>query len=130
MTWTISNILQVIMACGLLNVWLLRFNKNTPFRGGSSKSLKEEFASYGLPSWFSYFIGALKISSALLLIAGIWVPQLVLPVSILVSLLMIGAILMHLKIRDPLIKSLPALLMLTLGVGIILINFNQKALSL
>ena len=122
MTWTIANLLQVIMAGGLLNVWLLRFNKHTPFRGGSSKSIIEEFASYGLPSWFSYLIGALKISSALLLIAGIWVPQLVLPVSILVSSLMIGAILMHLKIRDPLIKSLPALLMLILGISIILMT--------
>lgn len=122
MTWTIANILQVIMAGGLLNVWLLRFNKQTPFRGGSSKSIIEEFASYGLPAWFSYLVGALKISSAILLIAGIWVPQLVLPVSSLVSSLMVGAILMHLKIRDPLIKSLPALLMLILGLSIILMT--------
>jgi uncharacterized membrane protein YphA (DoxX/SURF4 family) len=122
MTWTIANILQVIMAGGLLNVWLLRFNKQTPFRGGSSKSIIEEFASYGLPAWFSYLVGALKISSAILLMAGIWVPQLVLPVSSLVSSLMVGAILMHLKIRDPLIKSLPALLMLILGLSIILMT--------
>ena len=122
MTWTIANILQVIMAGGLINVWLLRFNKHTPFRGGSSKSIIEEFATYGLPAWFSYLVGALKISSAILLIAGIWVPQLVLPVSSLVSSLMVGAILMHLKIRDPLIKSLPALLMLILGLSIILMT--------
>ena len=122
MTWTIANILQVIMAGGLINVWLLRFNKHTPFRGGSSKSIIEEFATYGLPAWFSYVVGALKISSAILLIAGIWLPQLVLPVSSLVSSLMVGAILMHLKIRDPLIKSLPALLMLILGLSIILMT--------
>ena len=122
MTWTIANILQVIMAGGLINVWLLRFNKHTPFRGGSSKSIIEEFATYGLPAWFSYLVGALKISSAILLIAGIWLPQLVLPVSSLVSSLMVGAILMHLKIRDPLIKSLPALLMLILGLSIILLT--------
>ncbi len=122
MTWTIANILQVIMAGGLINVWLLRFNKHTPFRGGSSKSIIEEFATYGLPAWFSYLVGALKISSAILLIAGIWLPQLVLPVSSLVSSLMVGAILMHLKIRDPLIKSLPALLMLILGLSIILMT--------
>ena len=122
MTWTIANILQVIMAGGLINVWLLRFNKHTPFRGGSSKSIIEEFATYALPAWFSYLVGALKISSAILLIAGIWLPQLVLPVSSLVSSLMVGAILMHLKIRDPLIKSLPALLMLILGLSIILMT--------
>ena len=122
MTWTIANLLQVIVAGGLLNVWLLRFNKHTPFRGGSSKSITEEFAAYGLPSWFSYIVGALKILSAILLIAGIWMPQLVLPGSALVSSLMVGAILMHLKIRDPLIKSLPALMMLILGLSIIFIT--------
>ena len=119
MTVTISNILQVIMALGLLNVWLLRYSKKTPYRGGSSKSLKEEFLSYGLPAWFSYFVGTLKVCSALLLIAGIWIPYIVLPVSILISVLMLGAVAMHLKIHDPLIKIFPAIMMLLLGVIII-----------
>jgi hypothetical protein len=124
MTGTISNIFQVVMALGLLNVWLLRFNKITPYRGGSSKSLKEEFLSYGLPVWFSYFVGTLKVCSALLLIAGIWIPQIVLPASIVVSSLMIGAVAMHLKINDPLIKSLPALMMLIMGGIIISLRLN------
>jgi hypothetical protein len=119
---TISIVLQVIVAAGLLNVWLLRFNRATPYRGGSSRSLKDEFASYGLPAWFSYFIGVLKVGSAILLILGIWNVQVVFPVALLVTCLMLGAILMHFKIRDPLIKSLPAFLMLIMVVSIMIIG--------
>lgn len=119
---TVLIVLQVIVAAGLLNVWLLRFNRATPYRGGSSKSLKDEFASYGLPAWFSYFIGFLKVCSAILLILGIWNTQVVFPTALLVTCLMLGAILMHFKIRDPLIKSLPAFLMLIMVVSIMVIG--------
>jgi hypothetical protein len=111
-------ILQLSVAFGLLNVWILRFNKATAYRGGNADSLRSEFAAYGLPPVFVYIIGGLKIGSAIALIAGIWIGVLVLPASLLVSFLMLGAILMHLKIKDPLKKSIPALLMLALSLGI------------
>jgi len=111
-------IIQVIAALGLLNVWLIRFNRRTAYRGGSAGSMREEFAAYGLPGWFMYFIGALKIATAIALIAGLWLPVLVLPAAVLLCVLMLGAIAMHLKIRDPLMKALPALLMLALGLAI------------
>lgn len=115
---TITAILQVTAALGLLNVWLLRFNRPTPYRGGNAGSMREEFAAYGLPAWFPYFIGALKIGSAAALIAGLWLPVLVLPAALLLCVLMLGALSMHLKIRDPLKKSLPALFMLAIGLAI------------
>lgn len=111
--------LQVTAALGLLNVWLLRFNQRTAYRGGTAGSMLEEFAAYGLPSWSAYVVGALKVGAALALLAGIWLPVVVLPAAALVCVLMLGALAMHAKIRDPLQKSLPALLMLTLCVGII-----------
>lgn len=104
----VSLIIQIIVALGLLNVWLLRFNRPTPYRGGNSHSMPEEFAAYGLPKWVMYGIGALKVSCALCLIAGIWVKALVLPAAAVIAALMLGAIAMHLKIHDPLIKSVPA----------------------
>ena len=79
----------------------------------------EEFAAYGLPAWFAYVIGALKVGSALALIAGIWRPAVVLPAAALISILMLGALAMHARIRDPLKKFLPALGMLVLCLGII-----------
>ncbi len=116
---TFLTVLQVIAALGLLNVWLVRFNQSTKYRGGSASTMLEEFAAYGLPPWFTYAIGALKVGSALALLAGIWFPPLVFPAAALVSLLMVGALAMHAKVRDPLSKSMPALAMLliTLTIG-------------
>jgi uncharacterized membrane protein YphA (DoxX/SURF4 family) len=99
--------------CVASSIW-----KKTGYRGGSSGNLKEEFSSYGLPPWTVYFIGFLKVSSALALIAGIWLPVVVFPAALLVSFLMLGALAMHFKIRDPLKKSAPAFVMLLLSIGV------------
>ena len=82
--------------------------------------MREEFAAYGLPEWFRYVIGTLKVGSALCLIAGLWLPFLVFPSALLIAILMLGALAMHLKIRDPLKKSVPALVMLALTIVICL----------
>ncbi len=115
----VSLIFQIVVALGLLNVWLLRFHKKTPFRGGDAQSMQQEFASYGLPKWSLWIVGGLKVICALCLLAGIWVPALVTPAAGIVSLLMVGAVAMHFKIRDPLIKSLPAGVVLALVAAIL-----------
>jgi hypothetical protein len=113
-------ILQIAVAAGLLNVWLLRFQQSTPYRGGNARSMREEFAAYGLPDWSPNVIGTLKVGSAFCLLAGLWLRFLVLPAALLVAILMLGALAMHLKIRDPLKKSVPALVMLALSIAICL----------
>ena len=58
-------IAQLIIGLGILNVWLLRFNKATAYRAGNAKNMKEEFSAYGLPLWFMWVVGGLKILFAL-----------------------------------------------------------------
>jgi len=118
----ISILLQFIVGAGLLNVWLLRAQNPTAYRGGGAQSLQEEFATYGLPDWFFYLIGFLKIGSALLLLGGIALPSLVQPGASIVVGLMLGAIAMHLKVGDEPMKSLPAALMLGMSVAILYLN--------
>jgi len=105
--------LQIIVALGLLNVWLLRFNQSTAYRGGGARSMPEEFAAYGLPGWMIYAVGALKVGGALCLVTGIWFPSLVFPAALVIGVLMVGALAMHFRIGDPVKKSVPALFMLT-----------------
>ena len=123
-TFAISTTLQVIVALGLLNVWLVRAKASTAYRGGSAQSLKEEFATYGLPDWTFYVVGILKVGSAILLLLGIWVksPDLVRPPALVVAGLMVGALAMHAKVKDPLTKSLPALAMLLMCVALWFLN--------
>ena len=106
---TLLMVLQLLIAIGLINVWLFRFNKATDYRGGSATNMKEEFIAYGLPVWLMYFVGTLKVSIALMLIISFWVEQLLLYNLIALALLMIAAVLMHVKVKDPIKKSYPAL---------------------
>ena len=55
-SFSFSTILQIVVGLGLLNVWLLRVQSSTAFRGGSAQSLREEFAAYDLPDWFFYLV--------------------------------------------------------------------------
>lgn len=121
-TFSVSIILQVVVGLGLLNVWLLRAQSPTAFRGGAAQSLREEFAAYDLPDWFFYAIGVLKVGSAVLLIVGIWVPGVVSPAAGTVAVLMVGALAMHAKVKDRVTKSVPAFLMLLMTVAIVLLH--------
>ena len=116
---SLHTVLQIIVALGLLNVWIVRNAKSTDYRGGQAKNLREEFAAYGLPPFVFYVVGGLKILSALALLAGIWIPGVSQYAAIVVVGLMLGALAMHLKIKDPPKKSLPAFLMLLLSLGIL-----------
>jgi hypothetical protein len=117
--WIIS-ILQILIAFGLINVWLVRSGRATKYRGAGAQNMKEEFAVYGLPSWFMYVIGFLKIVIALVMIVGLFVPQIMYPIGIwalmLLAILMLGAITMHIKVRDPLVRILPAISMLAMSL--------------
>ena len=115
---SLSSILQVIVGLGLLNVWLVRARSATPYRGGDSEDLKAEFAAYGLPPVVFYIVGGLKITAGILLIAGLWFGEVVIPAASVVAVLMVGALAMHAKVGDPPIKSLPSLLMLLMGTTI------------
>ena len=106
---TLIMVLQLIIAVGLINVWLFRFKKATDYRGGDATNMKEEFIAYGLPVWLMYFVGAMKISIAIMLIISFWVEELLVYNLIALAVLMIAAVFMHVKVKDPIKKSYPAL---------------------
>ena len=111
---------QVIIALGILNVWLLRANKATNFRGGSARTMEEEFRAYGLSTNCMKIVKVLKLSFSGLLVLGVWFPLLALVGAVGMAGLMLAAVFMHCKVRDPLYKSLPAasLLLLCLLVAL------------
>lgn len=108
----LTVVLQLVIGLGIANVWLLRTNKASAWRGGSSTTMAEEFAVYGMPPWSVTVIGTLKLLCAAALIAGIWVPGLTKPAAAALGFLMLGAVLMHVKVQDAALRSLPALSML------------------
>lgn len=117
----LSIILQTLIALGILNVWLLRAGAKTAYRGGAADSMREEFRVYGLPAWFMYVVGGLKLALAAALLVGIWIDGLAQPAAIGTGALMLGALGMHLKVKDPVSKSLPAAAMLAMCAALALL---------
>ncbi len=85
--------------------------------------MAEEFAAYGLPVAVMYVVGALKIGSAIALIVGIWFANWAQPAAAVITVLMLAAIAMHIKIGDPLKKSLPAIGVLIMTVAIFVLHY-------
>lgn len=110
---------KIIIFMSIINVWFFRFNKPTPWRGGDSKSMKEEFETYRLSPTIMYIIGTIKVSLAVLLLISIWIKDLSTPAAGAMGIFMLGAIAMHFKADDPSIKSFPALILFLLSVGIV-----------
>ncbi len=119
-------LLQCIVAFSILNVWLLQNKKPSQWRGGNAKTIVEEFKVYGLPDWSFYIIGSVKVFLAFGLLAAIWFPIIRTPSALGLSLLLVGSIAMHVKISDPIKKSLPAFILMTLCF---IIAFYSQILS-
>jgi hypothetical protein len=123
MEWfSVTTALQLVVGLGLLNVWLVRPKSPTAYRGGSATSLRDEFAVYGLPGFAFYVVGALKISAAVILIAGVWFALPVRIAAAVIAVLMAGAIGMHFKVGDPVKRAVPATVMLVLSATIVVLT--------
>jgi hypothetical protein len=113
----IGKIGQTGAALWILNVWFNRFNKDTGYRGGSATNMVEEFAEYGLSRNTMYAVGATKVGLASLMLAGHRYPKLVKPASLGLAAFMLGAIGMHIKVGDPLKRSVPAISVLVASLA-------------
>ena len=108
--------IKLIISLSVLNVWLLRAKKPTQWRGGDAGSLQDEFKAYGLSPEMMRLIGVVKIILSLILLFSIFYPQAENIGAIGMAIMMVGAIGMHIKINDPIKRSLPAFIFLTLSL--------------
>lgn len=109
----IGRIAQIGSSLWIFNVWFNRFNKDTGYRGGDAKNMKEEFELYGLSETTMYAVGAAKVSLAGLMLVGLLFPKVTRPASAGLAALMLGAIGMHMKVKDPIKRTMPAILVFT-----------------
>ncbi len=107
---------QLIIALGIYNVWLFRLNKETAWRGGDAKTMEEEFHTYGLSTTCMKIVGVVKVLMATFLIVGIWYPPFTTIGATIMAALMLAAVMMHMKVKDPVRKSIPAASLLLLSL--------------
>ena len=115
-------LLQVIIAAGIFNVWVLRRGRPTNYRPDGASNISEEFARYGFSDAFRRTIGTTKLTLAALLLLGTAYAPLAVGAASGMAILMCGAVAAHVKVRDPMIKSIPALLMLLMSTAVVVVR--------
>ena len=118
----LMNTIKIVIALSIINVWLFRVQKPTGWRGNNADDMKGEFKAYGLPEWVMYVVGSLKVIFSLGLLASIYYDKLEVPSAFGIALFMFVAILMHIKISDPIKKSLPAFIFFSLSLIVALVQ--------
>ena len=116
------KILLVLVSLTVITAWTYNLNLDTQFRGGDATNMIEEFEAYGLNYTTMIVVGIFKVSCAIMLLFGIKFRKLILPAAGVMSLFMIAAVYFHLSISDPLIPTLPSLVLLTSCLTIIYLD--------
>ena len=113
---------QLLIAFGIYSVWLLRINQPTHWRGGTARTMEEEFHVYGLSTNVMRVVRVLKLLAATCLVAGLWDPPLALAGGVGMAALMFAAVAMHVKVGDPLRKSIPAASLFLLSLFVVAVH--------
>lgn len=92
--------LHVFVASSIFFVWVVRY-----------PNIVEEFRQYGLPDWLRDLVGILKLSLAALLLVGIQRPALATAGGLGIAFLMLCAFIVHLRVRTPLFKRVPCIVL-------------------
>lgn len=111
----VSIVLQVILGLGFLVFGASKLG---------SKQMIDEFKRYGLPQWLRIVTGLLEIGGAVLIISGIWNDMLAAIAGILLVIIMAGAIVTHLRIKDPASKTGMPIILIALSLIVLIMNWN------
>lgn len=108
-------LVQLALSISVMYVWIFRYH-----------NVLKEFEQFGLNDITRNIVGATKISLSTLLIVSISHSSLIFIPSILMGLLMISAQYFHFKIKNPISKRIPSLILLILCVFLALTQFNKE----
>jgi len=111
--YNLSLSLQALVAASIFFVWVVRY-----------QNVIEEFKQYGLPDWLRDLVGILKLTFSLMLLIGIEHKQLAVAGGVGIAFLMAGALVTHLRVKNPFIKMLPSLILLLISIFIVYINYQ------
>ncbi len=108
---SIVSALKIITFVTVFFVWVVRY-----------KNIKEEFLHYNLPNWVRDPVGILKISFTLMIQSS--ENQVVTLGASGIALLMVAALITHIRVKNPIFKMLPAFIMLSISLIILLYHLQ------
>ena len=110
--FTLSNMLQLIIGCSIVFIWVCRTTTPSAYRVGQAKTLSEEFEQAGFSQNMYTIVSVLKPIFAFLLIIGIVYKPFFIPCMTFTTIAMAGALYAHVKVKDDIKKMLPAITLL------------------
>ncbi len=113
MSHSIVEVLKVVVLVSILFVWVIRY-----------QNIIQEFKHYDYPEWLRDLVGISKITCAVLMLSSN--VQLVQWGALGLAALMICALYSHFKVKNPPLKMLPALTLLTFSL---IIFFSSQILA-
>jgi len=119
---TLVIVAEASIGLWIWSVWSWRLRMDSSFRAVGAKNLLQEFQSYGYPAWVLKTVGAFKCSFASMLVLAIIYPMKLLTLvgASGIAILMSVAVFSHVRVKDPLTKSIPAAAMLILSIYLLL----------
>lgn len=101
MDMNLIEVLKILVFTSVLFVWVVRYS-----------NIVEEFRFYNYPSWLRDLVGILKLSFVVMLMT-----QNVFLIKIGamgIMVLMLAAVITHLRVKNPLFKMFPSMILFTL----------------
>jgi len=111
MSSSLVDLIKILVFSSVLFVWVVRY-----------KNLVEEFRFYNYPEWLRDLVGIVKISLVIMIMREN--VQLVKLGAIGIMILMLAAMMTHLRVKNPFNKMLPSLV-LFIFCSIIFYSTNQ-----
>ncbi len=105
----LPSVLKILIFSSILFVWVIRYS-----------NIVEEFKVYGYPDWLRDLVGIIKISFAVMLLNQS--EQVNQTGAYGIAMLMLAALLTHFKIKNPLSKKLPSMVLLSACLLIIFLS--------
>lgn len=85
----------------------------------------DSFTHLQLPQWFRPFTGLIQLIAASLLIAGFFVSSLTFVGSLTLSIVMLGAVIFHLRVGDSIAKYAPAIVLCGLSALLAYLSYSS-----
>lgn len=85
------------------------------------------FAHYGYPQWFRVVTGLIEIVGAIGLLVGIFVHVIGGLAGVLIAITMLGAVVTHIRVKDPVRAMSAAIVLLILALVVVALRFTVSS---
>ena len=103
---TLVECLKLIATASIFFIWFVRYD-----------NIKKEFKEFGYPTWLRDLVGILKISFIAMFYSSVKYVNVIGALGI--TILMLGAFLTHIKMKDSFRKTIASITMLSISITIL-----------